>query len=104
MPVNMENSVASGLEKVSFHFNIKEGQSQRVFKLPHNCVLISHASKVMLKTLQARLFEVREPRTSDVQARFRKGKGTRDQIPNIRWNIEQAIDFQEKNIYFCFID
>ena len=87
MPANMENSaVATGLEKVSFHFSIKEGQSQRMFKLPHSCVLISHASKVMLKTLQARLFEVCELRTSDVQARFRKGKGTRDQIPNIRWN------------------
>ena len=55
MPANVENSaVATGLEKVRFHYNPKEGQCQRMFRLPHNA-LISHASKVMLKTLQARL-------------------------------------------------
>ena len=55
MPANVENSaVATGLEKVRFHYNPKEGQCQRLFRLPHNA-LISHASKVMLKTLQARL-------------------------------------------------
>ena len=55
MPANLENStVATGLEKVRFHYNPKEGQCQRMFRLPHNA-LISHASKVMLKTLQARL-------------------------------------------------
>ena len=62
--------------------------------------LISHASKVMLKILQARLQMNRE--LPDVQAGFRKGRGTRDQIANIRWVIEKATEFQ-KNIYFCFI-
>ena len=53
MPVNMENSaVATGPENVSFHFNIKEGQSQRMFKLPQNCVLISHDSKIMPKSFK----------------------------------------------------
>ena len=66
-------------------------------------VLISHASKVMLKILQARLQQYVNRELPDVQARFRKGRGTRDQIANIRWIIEKAIEFQ-KNIYFCFID
>ena len=65
--------------------------------------LISHASKVMLKILQARLQQCVNHVLPDVQARFRKGKGTRDQIANICWIIEQAREFQ-KNIYFCFID
>ena len=64
--------------------------------------LISHASKVMLKILQARLQYVNRE-LPDVQAGFRKGRGTRDQIPNIRWIIEKAREFQQ-NIYFCFID
>ena len=62
----------------------------------------SHASKVM-KILKARLHIVHVPRTSDVQAGFRKGRGTRNQIANIRWIAEKAREFQ-KNIYFCFID
>ena len=61
--------------------------------------LISHASKVMLKILQARLHQ----KFPDVQAGFRKGRGTRDQIANIRWIMEKAREFQ-KNIYFCLID
>ena len=65
--------------------------------------LISHASKVMLKILQARLQQYVNLELSDVQAGFRKGRGTRDQIANIRWIIEKAREFQE-NIYFCFID
>ena len=65
--------------------------------------LISHASKVMLKILQARLQEYMNPELPDVQAGFRKGRGTRDQIANIRWTMEKAGEFQ-KNIYFCFID
>ena len=97
MPANLENSaVATGLEKVSFHSNAKEWSNY------HTIALISHASKVMLKILQARLqqFVNREP---DVQAGFRKGRGTRDQIDNICWIIKKAREFQ-KNIYFCFID
>ena len=83
MPANLENSaVATGLENVSFHFNPKERQYQRMLKLPHNC-LISHASKVMLKILKARLQQYVNHELPDVQAGFRKGRGTIDQIANI---------------------
>jgi len=69
----------------------------------HTIALISPASKVMLKILQARLQQYVNRELSDVQAGFRKGRGTRDQIANICWIIEKARVFQ-KNIYFCFID
>ena len=65
--------------------------------------LISHTSKVMLKILQARLQQYVNHELPDVQAGFRKGRGTRDQIANIQWIMEKAREFQ-KNIYFCFID
>ena len=65
--------------------------------------LISHASKVMLKILQARLQQYVNHELPDVQAGFRKGRGTRDQIANIRWMLEKAREFQ-RNIYFCVID
>jgi len=65
--------------------------------------LISHTSKVMLKILQARLQQYVNRELLDVQAGFRKGRGTRDQIANIHWIMEEAREFQ-KNIYFCFID
>ena len=65
--------------------------------------LISHASKVMLNILQARLQQYGNHELPDVQAGFRKGRGTRDQIANIRWIMEKAREFQ-KTIYFCFID
>ena len=65
--------------------------------------LISHASKVMLKILQARLQHYMNRELPDVQAGFRKGRATRDQIANIHWIMEKAREFQ-KNIYFCFID
>ena len=65
--------------------------------------LISHASKVMLKILQARLQQYMNWEPPDVQARFRKGRGTRDQIANIHWITEKAWEFQ-KNIYHCFTD
>ena len=65
--------------------------------------LISHASKVMLKILQARLQQYVNRELPDVQAGFRKGRGTRDQIANIHWITQKAREFQ-KNIYFCFID
>ena len=70
--------------------------------LLHNCI-ISHASEVMLKILQARLQQYMNHKLPDVQSGFRKGKGNRDQVANIRWIIEKATEFQ-KNIYFCFID
>ena len=84
MPANLENTeMATGLEKVSFHSIPKDRQCQRMFKLPQNA-LISHASKVMLKILQARLQQYVNCELPDVQAGFRKGRGTRDQIANIR--------------------
>ena len=73
-----------------------------MFKLPQ-IALISHASKVMFKILQARLQQYVNHEFPDVQVGFRKGRGTRDQIGNIRWIMEKAREFQ-KNIYFCFID
>ena len=69
----------------------------------HTIALISHASKVMLKILQARLQQYVNRELTDAQAGFRKGRGTRDQIANIHWIIEKAREFQ-KDIYFCFID
>ena len=69
----------------------------------HTIALISHASKVMLKILQARLPQYVNLELPDVQAGFKKGRGTRDQIANICWIIKKAREFQ-KNIYFCFID
>ena len=104
MPANLENlAVATGLGKVSFHSSPKEKQCQRMSKLLHNCIHLSHASKVMLKILQARLQQYMNRELPDVQDGFRKGRGTRDQIANIRWIIEKARELQ-KNIYFCFID
>ena len=99
MPANLENSaVATGLEKVSFHSNPKERQCQRCSNYC-TIALISHASKVMLKIVQARLQQYVNHELPDVQAGFRKGRGTRDQIANIGWIIEKAREFQ-KNIYF----
>ena len=73
-----------------------------MLKLPHNCTH-PHANKVMLIILQARLQQYMNHELPDVQAGFRKGRGTRDQVANIRWIMEKAGEFQ-KNIYFCFID
>ena len=102
MPANLENSaVASGLEKISFHSNLKERHAKECANY-HTIALISHASKVILKILQARLQQYVNSELPDVQPSFRKGRGTRDQIANIHWIIEKAREFQ-KNIY-CFID
>ena len=103
MPEHLENSAtATGLEKVGFHSNPKEGQCIDFSNYP-KIVLISHASKVMLKILQARLQQYVNCELPDVQDGFRKGRGTRDQIANIYWIMEKPREFQ-KNIYFCFID
>ena len=100
---NLENSaVATGLEKVGFHSNPKERQCKKCSNYG-TIALISHASKVMLKILQARLQQYVNWELPDVQAGFRKGRGTRDQIANICWIMEKAREFQ-KNIYFCFTD
>ena len=69
----------------------------------HTTALILHALEVMLKILQARLQQYVNRELPDIQAGFRKGKGTRDQIANIPWIMEKAREFQ-RNIYFCFID
>ena len=103
MPANLKNSaVATGLEKVSFHSNPKEGNAKECSNYL-TIALISHASKVMLKILQARLQQYVNHGLPDVQAGFRKGRGTRDQIANMRWIMEKAREFQ-KIIYFCSID
>ena len=103
MPANLENSaVATGLERSVFipfpkKGNAKECSNYRII------ALISLASKMMLRILQARLQQYVHHELPDVQAGFRQGRGTRDQISNIHWIIEKARKFQ-KNIYFCFID
>ena len=97
MPVNLENSaVATGLEKVRCHSNPKESQCQKCSNY-HTTALISHASKVMLKFLQARLQQYVNCELPDVQAGFREGRGTRDHIANIHWIIEKSREFQ-KNV------
>ena len=94
----LENSaVATGLEKISFHSNHKERQCQRLFKL-----LISRASKVMLKIPQARLQQCVNCELPNVQAGFRKGKGTRDQIPNINWDHPKSKRVPEKHLLLLY--
>ena len=95
MPANVENSaVATGLEKVIFIPIPKKGNAKECSNY-HTIALISHASKVMLKTLQARLQQYVNHELPDVQADFRKGRGTRDQIANICWIMEKAREFQK---------
>ena len=93
----------------SMGFSMQEYWSGLPLPSPKECSnyctisLISHASKVIFKILQARLQQYVNYEFPDVQAGFRKGRGARDQIANIRWIIEKARAFQ-KSIYFCFID
>ena len=99
--------MAIGLEKVDWKKSVfiplpKKGNAKECSNY-HTIALISPTSKVMLKILQARLQQYVNHEISDVQAGFRKGRGTRDQIANICWIIKKAREFQ-KNIYFCFID
>ena len=102
----MENSaVARGLENVrqkglTFFPIPKKGNAKELSNY-HTIVLISHTSEVILKVLQARLPQYMNRELLDVQAGFRKGRGTRDQIANIRWIIEKPREFQKNN---CFID
>ena len=93
--------MATGLEKVSFHFNPKERKCQKNAQ-NLTIALISHASKVMLKILQARLQQYVNCEVSDVQAAFRKGRRTRDQIVNIRWIIKKARQFQIKHLHLLY--
>ena len=100
MPANLEDSaVATGLEIIPIP---KKGNAKECSNY-HTIALISHACKVMLKILQVRLQQYVNHELPDVQAGFRKGRGTRDQIANICGIMEIAREFQ-KNIYFCFID
>ena len=94
--------MATGLEKSVFIPIPKKGNAKECSDY-HTLALISHVRKVMLKILQARLQQYMNHELADVQAGFRKDRGTRDQIANIHWIIEKARGFQ-KNIYFCFID
>ena len=103
MPANLENSaVATGLEKVSFHSNPPKKGNAKECSNYHTIALISCNNKVMLKIFQARLQQYVNCDLPDVQAGFRKGRGTRDQTADIRWIIEKAREFQT-SIYFCFI-
>ena len=104
MPANLENSaVATGLEKVSFHFNPKERQCQILFTLPHNDTHHNFTlSKVMLKILQDRLQQYVNHELPNVQAGFRKGGGTRDQIANICSIIKKAREFQKNMLLLLY--
>ena len=103
MSANLEiSAVATGLEKVSFIPIPKTGNVKECSNYG-TIALNSHTSKVMLKILQARLQQYVNRELPDIQAGFRKGRGTRDEIVNIRWIMEKAREFQ-KNIYFCFLD
>ena len=103
MPANLENTaVVTGLKKVRFIPTPKKGNAKECSTY-RTIALISHASKVMLKILQARLQQYMNRELPDVRAGYRKDRGTRDQIAKIHWMIEKAREFQ-KNIYFCFID
>ena len=104
MSENLENSsVAPGLEKKSVFIPIPKKGNAKEGSNYLTVALISHTSKVMLKILQARLQQYMNCELPDVQACFRKGRGTRDQTANILCIIKKAREFQ-KNIYFCFID
>ena len=102
MPANLENCKGHRIGKGQLSFQSPKGSAKECLNY---CTipLISHASKMMLKILQARLQQYVNCELPDVQAGFRKGRGTRDQIANIHWIIKKAREFQQ-NIYFCFID
>ena len=100
---NLENSQLSQERKWSVFIPIPKKGNAKECSNYRTTALISHASKVILKILQARLQQYMNQELPDVQAGFTKGRGTRDQIANIHWIIDKAREFQ-KNIYFCFID
>ena len=103
MPAHLENSaVATGLKRSVFIPIPKKGNAKECSNY-HTIALISHTSKVMLKILQARLQQYMNHELPGVEAGFTNGRGTSNQIANIRWIMEKGREFQ-KNIYFCFID
>ena len=91
--------MATGLEKVSFHSNPKEGNAKECSNY-HTIALLSQAIKVMLKILQARLQQYVNHELPDVQAGFRKGRGTRDRIANIHWIIEKKRELEKHLLLF----
>ena len=102
MPGNLKNSaVATGLEMISFHSSPRKGNAKELSNC-HTIVLVSHASKVMLKILQARLQEFMSQECPDVHAEFWRGRRSKDQIANIFWIMEKAREFQT-NIFWCLI-
>ena len=103
MSANLENSSVATDWKRSVFIPIPKKCNAKERSNYSTIVLISHDSKVILKIFQARLQQYKNCELPDVRAGFRKGRGTRDQIANIRWIIKKAREFQ-KNIYFCFID
>ena len=103
MPANLENSAVAQDWKRSVFIPIPKKDNAKECSNYSTVALISHASKVMLKILQVRLQQYMNQELPDVQAGFRKGRGSRDQVANIRWIMQKAKGFQE-NIYFCFID
>ena len=103
MPANLEMQQWPQDWKRSVFILIPKKGNAKECSNYHTIALISHASKVMLKIFQARLQQYVNHELPDVQAGFRKGRGTRDQIANICWIMEKAREFQ-KNIYFCCID
>ena len=105
MPANLETISGHRTGKGQFSFQSQRKAKENPKECSNYCTIafFSHASKVMLKILQASLQQYVNQEIPDVQAGYRKGRGTRDQIANICWIIEKAREFQ-KNVYFCFVD
>ena len=104
MPATLENSVFIRVPKKRSVFILipKKGNAKECSNY-RTIALISHASKVMLKILQAWLQQYVNRELPDVQAAFRKGRGTRDQIANIRWIMEKAREFQKKHLFLLYL-
>ena len=99
MPANMENSsLDTGMEKVSFHSILKERQCQRMFKLMHSCTHLTLLQS-NAKILQVRFQQYVNQELPDIQAGYRKGRGSRDHIVNICWTIPKAIEFQKTSTF-----
>ena len=102
MPANLENSaVATGLEKIVFNPIPKKGNTKECSNY-RTIALILHVSKVMLKILKARPQQYVNHELPDVQAGFRKGRGTRDQIANIHWILVKAREFLKKYLLLLY--
>ena len=102
MPANLENSaVATNQKRTVFVPTPKKGNAKECSNY-HTFAFISHASKVMLYILQARLQQYVNHELPDLQAGFRKGRGTRDQIANIHWIMEKAREFQKKHLFLLY--